>query len=569
MCGYLTLLGERAGLYSGTYGLFLVVLWNLAGTVLSFWAIAIYLEAREKQKSQSISSGNSVASFSTYSVASEKAKLELETRNKDIQSNQDRLKSVFAASPNLVFIINRDGFFEFINKRFETVFHVDGALIHGKTGVGYLPREVAASWTGLDRSILDQGQTLSSEQKVRQDDGLSHTYFITKFPLLDETGRPRAICGIGTDITDIKDYQNYLIQEKIKEEAILNSVGDGIVATDSNGKLLLLNKACEEMTGCSACDIEGASWTQVVRMESESGQVVEESARPLTQALTQKKKIISSDSYYVKKDGTRFPVSIIATPVIFEDKVIGAVGTFRDITREKELERAKDDFVSMVSHELKAPMTAIRGGLAVVLKGDYGELSGGLKSVLSRMFDYMGRLLNLSESILKVSKIESGALKVNPVAVNVDALISDVYVNLKILADKKKIKLQKGDISSREVSGDSILIGEILTNLVNNAAKFTAAGSVKIYTKENGGFLDIYVQDTGAGIPEDEQGKLFGKFQQISSSLGRPEGTGLGLYLSRGMARQMGGDLRLFDSREGEGSTFVLSLPLASLPKVS
>jgi PAS domain S-box-containing protein len=560
--GYLTLVGERAGLYDSTFGLFLFIGCVSTVTVFLVWVVSLYLDTLEAERPKVVSPPVPRGEFTAFSLVSEKSKLERETKNRDIQSSQDRLKSVFAGSPNLVFIKNKEGFFEFVNRRFETVFHIASDALLGKTGVGYLPHEVADGWAKDDRAVLDLGQTISLEQRVRQEDGLNHTYFVTKFPLLDESGRPRAICGIGTDITDIKEYQNFLLQEKAKEEAILNSVGEGLIATDTNGKLLLMNKACSAMTGFDLPDLANALWTQVVKMEDETGRAVETTSRPLTQALTKKEKIISSDFYYVRKDCTRFPVSIIATPIIFEGRVAGVVAAFRDVTKEKQLEQAKDEFVSMVSHELKAPMTAVKGGLAIILKGDYGVLGEGLKSVLSRMFDYVGRLLNLVEDILKVSKIDSGALDVTLVSVNISQIVSEVVANLKVLADKKGIQLIKGELISKQVSGDPVLITEIITNLINNAIKFTERGSVTVFSREDNNLLNLYVLDTGVGISKGEQDNLFVKFQQISSSSGRPEGTGLGLYLSKSMAKRLGGDLRLADSIVGKGSTFVLTLPL-------
>lgn len=562
--GYIILRVEWGYLFGPAYSLFLLVTWGLAFMFFSAWAIAVYLDKLEKEKVKMRNLSEPRQQFVAYSLASEKSRLELETKNRNIKDSQDRLKNVFASSPNLVFIKNSQGFFEFVNKRFETVFKVDSSSILGKTGFGFLPQEVSDGWSQNDRAILDLGKTVSLEQKVRQDDGLNHTYFVTKFPLLDDSGRPKAICGIGTDITDIKEYQSHLIQEKIKEEAILNSVGDGIVALDSEGKLLLMNSSCSAMTGFSTADLANSTWTQVVNMADEDGKIVDVNSRPMTQALVEKSRVVSSDFYYIRKDGTRFPVSIIVTPMIFDGRVAGVVEAFRDVTKEKQLERAKDEFVSMVSHELKAPMTSVQGGLAVILKGDYGALSEELKPILSRMLEYVGRLLNLVEDILKVSKIESGALKVTFVKVSLDPVVTEVCTNLKVLADKKNIQLNKGEISSKEVSGDPVLITEIVTNIINNSIKFTETGGVAVYAREDGSLLNLYVQDTGVGIPKDEQAKLFGKFQQISTSSGRPAGTGLGLYLSKGMAQSMGGDLKLSDSIVGKGSTFVLSLPLAS-----
>lgn len=561
---YLVLMGQKLNYFSINFGLAFLAIFMTFISAFIIWVGTNYLQDATEKKIEEERRISLSQQFSAFSLQLERSKVELETANKDLKDSQERLKTVFDNSPNIVFIRNKQGFYEFINKKFEVVFHVSNDKIRGKTGVGFFPRDVIEGLGVNEGSVFDRGDIVNVEEKMTQDDGVIHTYFVTKFPLFDGSGKPRAVCGIGTDITSIKDYENVLISEKIKKEAILDSVGDGLIATDPGGKLILMNRACQEMTGWNLTDFADGSWTTKVVMEDENNILVVESSRPTTRALTTKEKIFCDSYYYVRKDGSRFPTATTATPIIFHGEVIGAIESFRDITKERELDRAKDEFVSMVSHELKAPMTAIKGGLAVILKGDYGSVGKELGEILTKMFDYVGRLLNLVEDILKVSRIEAGALKPALGKIEIKSVVVGLVDSLQVLASEKNIKLTMEDFSDRDVWADPTLVNQVVTNLISNAIKFTDKGSVTVFSRVNGDYLEICVRDTGVGILLANQGKLFGKFQQIpSNKVGRPQGTGLGLYISRHLARLMGGDLWIDSSEEGKGSVFAFSVPLA------
>ena len=561
---YLILVGEKFGFYDGNLGLAFVAVFLTFMLTLIVWVNTNYLnytfgQALDKERSVSLTN-----QFKDFSLQLEKSKIELAGKSRDLKEDKGRLKDIFDNSPNLVFIKNKQGFFEFINQKFETVFHVSHVQIRGKTGIGFFPRDILEGLSASDSKVFDQQEIVNVEERVIQEDGVTHTYFVTKFPLLDDQGKPWAVCGIGSDITDLKDYEDVLIQERVKKEAIIDSIGDGLIATDSGGRLILMNKACQEMLGWGFGDFTEKAWAAKVRVEDEAGNFVEEGGRCLIRALKSTRRVFCDEHYYVRKDGSRFPVAIIATPIVFQGSVIGAIETFRDISRERDLERAKSDFVFMVSHELKAPMTAIKGGLAVVLKGDYGALSEPLSDVLKKMSDYVGRLLNLVEDVLSLSRIESGVLKPDVKKIKTDSVILELVNSLKVLSSKKGLDLIINGLSGEEVLADPVLVNEVMTNLISNAIKFTDKGGVKVYSQTDKGYLEICVKDTGIGISPNDQGKLFKKFQQISTpKAGRPPGTGLGLYISREMARLMGGDLWVKSSLEGKGSVFAFSVPLA------
>lgn len=239
-------------------------------------------------------------------------------------------------------------------------------------------------------------------------------------------------------------------------------------------------------------------------------------------------------------------------------------GTVRDITREKELEQLKDDFVSLASHELRTPMGAIRSLVDTLLKGDYGKIPEEIKDPLSDIQISTERLIRLVNDMLNISRIEAGRLKIEPSEFSLNKLISEVIKSVKPAADQQNLDL-KVEVEDVLVSGDSDKVAQIFNNLIGNSLKFTTKGYIAIMTKADKEIVKIYVADTGMGISKEDQKKLFGKFQQISSAqLGKPAGSGLGLYFSKSLAKKMGGDLWLESSDAGKGSIFAFSLPLAN-----
>ncbi|MCR4324317.1 MAG: sensor histidine kinase [Candidatus Curtissbacteria bacterium] len=231
----------------------------------------------------------------------------------------------------------------------------------------------------------------------------------------------------------------------------------------------------------------------------------------------------------------------------------------------KNLDKLKDEFVSIASHELRTPMTAIKGMVSMIVDGDYGKVEKGLHEPLADIANSTDRLIVLVNELLNVSRIEAGRLKFELSDFAIQPVIGEVVTSLIPLAKGKNLYLDFKYDGLTFVQGDTNKIREVLSNLIGNSLKFTERGGITISLEEDGDLLKVFVQDTGIGISSEDQVKLFGKFKQISSyQVGRPAGSGLGLYISRELTRKMGGDLWIQKSEPQQGSTFVFSLPLAT-----
>lgn len=355
-----------------------------------------------------------------------------------------------------------------------------------------------------------------------------------------------------------------LDKERAKDEALLTSIGDGVVAIDNQQKIILLNKAAGKMIGIDPGKASGQLYSRILKFQDESSHKPADDF--IRMALKGEQPVSSSRMMLQAAGSSMLPILHTTSPILSNRKEIsGVVVILKDITRERELEKLKDEFVSLASHELRTPMTAIKGLISMVFEGDYGSINEALRDPLSDIAKSTDRLIQLVNDMLDVSRIESGRVRYAMTEVSIPDVANEIVQILKPLSAQKNIKMEVLVSPINKVKADLDKIKQILINLVSNAVKFTDHGSVVISYRPWGKFAYISVTDSGVGITKENQLKLFGKFAQISSSqMGRPPGTGLGLYLSREFARGMGGEMWIDRSEPGKGSTFTFALPLVN-----
>ncbi len=234
------------------------------------------------------------------------------------------------------------------------------------------------------------------------------------------------------------------------------------------------------------------------------------------------------------------------------------------VAENKEVDKLKNEFVSVASHELRTPMAAIKGLVSMVLEGRYGRVSEELKKPLRDVAYSTERLITLTNSLLDVSRIESGKIKLQIEDVSLQALVKEVVTNLNIVARQKGNTIEILKLDDKIVRADQDYLRQILQNLIGNAIKFTDSGKITISSKVINNMVFLSVTDAGIGISVLDQANIFKKFQQINpNNTNRPPGTGLGLYISRDLAKKMGGKLFLERSEPNKGSTFTLTVPLS------
>ena len=229
--------------------------------------------------------------------------------------------------------------------------------------------------------------------------------------------------------------------------------------------------------------------------------------------------------------------------------------------RLKEVDRLKDEFVSIASHELRTPLSAIDGIISMIRDGEYGRVNEELKQPLEDVNTSSARLINLVNDLLSLSRIQAGRMRYILSDFSIADVITQTLQLLAPVAKQKNLLLIARGLEKDSVQGDTDKVKQILNNLIGNSLKFTDIGSVAVSTKGVDDKVEVSITDTGIGIAKEDQQKLFGQFAQLESGKGRPPGTGLGLHISKEMVRKMGGDLWIEKSEKDAGSTFVFSLP--------
>jgi PAS domain S-box-containing protein len=338
--------------------------------------------------------------------------------------------------------------------------------------------------------------------------------------------------------------------EREQSLAILSSVADGIVAVDREGAIVLWNAASERITGIGSSEALGRPLTQVLRHEIEAPEGAEERSISLKRGAQEL-------WLHVAEAIMRDPGGQIA----------GKIYTLRDVSADRFVEQAKSDFVSSISHELRAPLTSIYGFAETLLRR--GELFDDVQrqTFLSYIASESERLTGIVDALLDVAELDAGDLQVELTTTDVGNVVREVVesarsdlVNAQGNGHSFVIDLSDEPLSA-EADGEKLR--RVLVNLVDNAVKFSpSGGTVSVTGQKSSGAVELRVSDEGAGIPEEERERIFRKFYRGSSSV-LSGGTGLGLFISRGLVTAMGGRIWV-DSAEGKGSTFTLELPFES-----
>lgn len=283
----------------------------------------------------------------------------------------------------------------------------------------------------------------------------------------------------------------------------------------------------------------------------------------LEQFITSGYKLTHSETVEKDKKGNIRYFHNTFIGIVEDGHVKRAWGTQRDVTEKKELEKMKDDFILTSSHELRTPITAIKGITSLLLAGNFGKINNKILKPLKIIDSASDNLLQISNDILDVSRMQANRFQFIIEIVELRHIIEKTVHLFRPVIATKKIALLIGHIDDIRIHTDLTRFQHILHNLIDNAVKFTEKGSVTISAYKERDKVSVYIKDTGAGIPDKDRKHIFVKFQQISSKeMGKPSGTGLGLYIGRELAKKLGGDVVLAKSETGKGSTFVFTIPI-------
>lgn len=364
-----------------------------------------------------------------------------------------------------------------------------------------------------------------------------------------------------------------LSSDKSQEEAIFSSIMDGVYAVDSERNLVLFNNAAEEMTGWDEKSALGIKCWTVMKLKNEQDISVCEKDCPMLQVWNTGENVVRDDLCFVNKSKKNVQISGAYSPIKdLHGKITGGICVFRDVTKQKEVERLRNEFVSTASHELRTPITTLEGYISLASNDKVAKVDDKAKEYLDKAHDAVLNMSNLVKNLLSVTKIEEGKLDTVIEKFEINDLIEQTLNELKPLADKKGIKLefQKSGTAEKgkkslapqiRVIADHSMIKEVLVNLIENGIKFTLKGEVTINLKSDKDFAIVSIEDTGMGIPKDSQKHIFEKFYRVDNTATREVGgTGLGLYITRSIVETFGGKIWV-DSTYKKGAKFIFTIP--------
>lgn len=361
----------------------------------------------------------------------------------------------------------------------------------------------------------------------------------------------------------LNNNQTKLEEERAQAEALFSSLGDGAIATDEFGKITRINSVALELLGYSAHELIGEWFPKKIIAVTENGEVIKLIDRPITRAFLTGKPV-NEKTFYQTKYGHRLPVAISVSPILLANKPLGAIEVFRDITLEEEIDRMKSEFISLASHQLRTPLSAIKTYSHMLADGYMGDVTPPQKKSLRTIISATNRMNELISTLLNITRIESGTIAISLRTLHLEKVAEEVIKDLNLTASEKSIRLTliKVGQTSTGVKTDNLIIKEIMSNLISNAIKYTSdEGSVRVEVRGRARDVMISIVDNGWGIPMSAQDQVFSKFFRATNIVKRETtGTGLGLYLVKGLLDRLGGTI-WFESIEGKGTTFHFTLP--------
>ncbi len=484
---------------------------------------------------------------------------------KALSDSESKYRTLLKNIPQRIFYKDLNSVYLLCNESYADDLNIYPDEIRGKTDYNFYNRKLAEKYIADDKRIIQTGEKEEVEEKYirRGEEIIVNTI---KAPVRDEKGNIIGIFGIFWDITDRKKAEEELRRSEADYHTIFDSVNDGIfVYNIETGKTIAVNRRLSQLFGYSREDFKRLNLA-----------LLGSGRPPYTQeeALSwQKKSIMAGPQLFewqVKnKSGRLFWVEVHLKKVLIGEKEC-VLGVVRDINERKkaqaEVEKAmviKSEFISMVSHELRTPITSIQEGINIVLEEGCGKVNRHQKKYLDIAKRNVDRLSRLINDVLNFQKLEAGKMEFNIQKNSVNETVKEVYKAMKTLAAGKKLTFSlhlEGKLPAIKFDKDKII--QVLTNVIDNAIKFTSEGGISVTTVKKGNTICVSVKDTGCGIRKEDMPRLFHKFEQLSSVKYRKTGgTGLGLAISKRIIGAHKGKIWA-ESKFGEGTTFYFLLPI-------
>jgi PAS domain S-box-containing protein len=371
-----------------------------------------------------------------------------------------------------------------------------------------------------------------------------------------------------------------------KFKTIINSIGDGVLLVDDQGTIQMINPAAAAICGWRVEDAGGIGIDQVLKLVNDKSEPCPDNENPLKQVFRTGESIRSNQLFLMSHDNKQLPININVSPLLdAATNVTAAVAVLSDVSEQRAEEKRRADFISTASHEMRTPVAAIEGYLALALNDKVATIDSRAHDYLEKAHASTQHLGQLFQDLLTSAKAEDGRLTSHPAVIELGTYLEQLSDDLRLVAEKKGLAMEfraggdsvvnatKDQGSQRVVRplyyvyADPDRLREVITNLFDNAVKYTPEGKVILGLTGNDQVGQCYVRDTGPGIPAEDLPHLFQKFYRVDNSATRTiGGTGLGLFICRKIVELYNGRIWV-ESKVGEGSTFYINLPRLSPQK--
>lgn len=378
--------------------------------------------------------------------------------------------------------------------------------------------------------------------------------------------------GVHFILADAQKLQEELREERDVAKAIVASMGEGLLVLGTDFKIKLINPAAQKLLETKSDEAIGEKWAEFGKAYIGDNPIPFNKRSAVVSLHKGEVKVtsITDDHYYLTRSGRKFPVVAITAPLVRDGKVVGIVKVFHDATKEKDMDRMKTDFISLASHQLRTPLSAIKWFTELLTDPTTGSLNAKQKEYSGNIAVSTQRMIDLVNSLLNISRIESGRIIVDPQKTDLLKLVNGVILELKKRISSKKLKFIVSAYDKLPLMNiDHKLISHVYTNLIDNAIKYTPdGGEITVIISKKDQEVISQISDTGYGIPKNEQDRLFQRFFRGTNIVKHvTEGTGLGLYLVKAIIESSNGKI-WFKSpsfSENRGTTFWFSLPITGM----
>jgi len=353
-------------------------------------------------------------------------------------------------------------------------------------------------------------------------------------------------------LEDVEEARKTAEEEKDKTSAVVANLSDGLMVLDKDGKVFLVNPRAEEFLNVASKKVLGKT---ILELEEN------EKIKPLSKILNEGLEKVFRKEIDFGKDLT---LEVSTVKMKIGSKELGEMIIFHDITREKTVERMKTEFVSLSAHQLRTPLAAIKWTIQMLLDGDIGEITPGQREIIEKTQKSNERMIGLINDLLDVTRIEEGRYLYKPALSDLGSVVQFVVNSQEDELKRKGLKLGFSKPKNLpRVMVDVEKMRVVIQNLLENAIKYTpSGGKITISLKDNKTEVEFKIEDTGVGIPKDQQGRVFTKFFRGANVIRmETEGSGLGIFISKNIVEAHGGRM-WFESEEGKGTTFHFTIPV-------